>query len=232
MNPSRDLCNRAVGLTKTNWNADAVADQGHARPVVVGASVDLTNFRPKGRDVETMHRLRIAAMLRFEGGVDRRAPERTTRVINRLVEKFGDRIEVFVFGSERTDPRKADLNPSVSDLGALQTAELAHLLRNVDIFVDFSVWQAMGLTAMEAMASGCAVVVPENGGASDFCADGQNAMVVDTSNDLSCFEAVCRLIEDAELRSDIRRNATADICAFNQQRAAFRILDALFGTPS
>lgn len=229
---SYTLLDRAVGLTKTNWNADIVAGQGHPRPIVVGASVDLTNFRPKGRDVEKRQSLRIAAMLRFEDGTDRRAPKRTTRVINQLIEKFGDRIEVIVFGSERTDSRKADLNPGVVDLGAITTAEISVLLRNTDIFMDLSIWQAMGLTAMEAMASGCAVVVPENGGTIDFCINMQNAIVIDTSNDETCFTAVCRLIENEELRSDIRRNATADICTFNQQRAACRILDALFGAPS
>jgi glycosyltransferase involved in cell wall biosynthesis len=101
-------------------------------------------------------------------------------------------------------------------------------MRNSDIFLDFSVWQAMGLSAMEAMASGCAVVVPRAGGASDFCIHDRNALVIDTSADEACFEAANRLVQDPHLLSRLRQNATIDVCEFTPRRAARRIAAALF----
>lgn len=38
----------------------------------------------------------------------------------------------------------------------------------------------MGLTAMEAMASGCAVVLPKYGGTGDFAKNESNCLVIDT----------------------------------------------------
>lgn len=226
---SYELLQRGVGFTKTNWNADAIEHRGFPRPAVVGASVDLSRFRPKGRNLNATGRIRIAAMLRFESGIDRRGPKRTMRVLNRLSQAYGKRVELIVFGSDPNHDKKSILAPTVTDLGALRPDEVAILMRNIDVFLDFSIWQAMGLSAMEAMASGCAVVVPNNGGTSDFCVDQHNALIVDSSDDDACFAAASRLVDDEALLVRLRQNATREICAYSQQRSALRILDVLFG---
>lgn len=227
---SYDLLQRGVGFTKTNWNAHAVERRGFPRPAVVGASVDLSTFRPKGRNCNATRTVRISAMLRFESGVDRRAPERTMRVINRLNDVYGKNVELIVFGSDPNHHKKSMLAPDVTDLGSLRPNEVATLMRNVDVFLDFSIWQAMGLSAMEAMASGCAVVVPSNGGTCDYCVDQHNALIVDSADEEACFAAASQLVDDDALLSRLRQTATSEICAYTQQRSALRILDVLFGT--
>ena len=226
---SYELLQRGVGFTKTNWNADAIERRGFPRPAVVGASVDLSRFRPKGRNRSETGRVRIAAMLRFESGIDRRAPDRTMRVINRLSEAYGKSVELVVFGSDASDEKKSMLAPDVTDLGRLRPDQVAIVMRNIDIFLDFSIWQAMGLSAMEAMASGCAVVVPSNGGTGDFCVDQHNALIVDTRDDDACFAAASRLVDDDALLERLRQTATWEICAYSHQRSALSILDVLFG---
>lgn len=222
--------NRARGFTKTNWNADAIENRGFPRPFVIGPSVDLSRFRPKGRGLNSHRPIRVAAMLRFELDiVDRRAPDRTIRVINRLKGAYGAAVEFIVFGSEPGHAKKSALADGVIDLGVLCPREVAILMRNVDVFLDFSLWQAMGLSAMEAMASGCTVVMPRNGGAVDFCVDGHNGLIVDSEDDDACFEAASRLIKDPAWLAELRKNATHDICQFSQERSARRILELLFG---
>ena len=220
---------RARGFTKTNWNADAIEKRGFPRPVVVGASVDLARFRPKGRDVDAIESVRFAAMLRFEDGKDRRAPGRTMRVLNKLMKFYGQRIELFVFGSDPDHPKKSILSKEVTDLGIIHSNEVATLFRNSDIFLDFSDWQAMGLSAMEAMASGCAVVVPRNGGVGDYCVDQHSGLIVDSLDEDACYDAACNLVDDPALLLRLRRTATREICSYTQERTARRILDVLFG---
>ena len=220
---------RATGFTNTNWNADAIAQRGFPRPAVIGPSVDLSRFRPKGRDVGTTESLRIAAMLRFDSGNERRAPRRTMRVMDKLAKFYGQRMELMVFGSDLYHPAKSTLSKEVADLGILRPNEVATLFRNVDIFLDFSDWQAMGLSAMEAMASGCAVVVPRNGGTGDYCVDHHNGLIVDSLDEDACYDAVRKLGDDPELLGRLRRTATREICAYTQDRAARRILNVLFG---
>jgi len=227
---SYDFLQRGVGFTKTNWNADAIERRGFPRPAVIGASVDLSRFRPKGRNLTSSGTVRIAAMLRFESGIDRRAPRQTIRVLNRLSIVYGKRVELFVFGSDPGGEKKSVLVSDVTDLGKLRPDEVAVLLRNIDVFLDFSLWQAMALTAMEAMASGCTVVVPINGGALDFCVDQHNALIVDSLDEDACFAAASRLVDDDALLSRLRQTATREICAYTQQRSALRILGVLFGT--
>lgn len=227
---SYEILYRACGFTKTNWNANAIEKRGFPRPAVIGASVDLSCFRPKGRDLNPHRPTRLAAMLRFESDiVDRRAPDRTMRVLNRLAAAYGSSVDLIVFGSDLNHDRKSGLHVGVIDLGQLRPKEVASLMRNVDVFLDFSLWQAMGLSAMEAMASGCAVVVPRNGGAVDFCVDGHNGLIVDSEDDDACFAAASRLIDDPAFLAELRKNATQDVCHFSQKRSARRILELLFG---
>ena len=220
---------RVRGFTKTNWNADAIEKRGFPRPVVVGASVDLASFRPKGRDVGVIKSVRFAAMLRFEDGKDRRAPARTMRILNKLVKLYGQRIELFVFGSAPDHPKKIALSREVTDFGILHRNEVATLFRSVDIFLDFSDWQAMGLSAMEAMASGCAVVVPLNGGVGDYCVDQESGLIVDSLDDEACYDAARRLVDEPALLGRLKRTAAREICSYTQERTARRILDVLFG---
>ena len=223
------ILGRARGFTKTNWNAEAIEQRGFPRPTVVGASVDLARFRPKGRDVSAAESVRFAAMLRFEEGKDRRAPRRTMRVLDKLLKYYGQRIELFVFGSELDHPKKSMLSNEVTDLGILHPNEVATLFRSVDIFLDFSDWQAMGLSAMEAMASGCAVVVPRKGGAADYCVDKHSGLIVNSLDEDACYDAARKLVDDPALLGRLRRTATREICMFTQERAARRIMDVLFG---
>ena len=228
---SYEILYRACGFTKTNWNANVIEKRGFPRPTVIGASVDLSRFRPKGRDLNPHRPTRLAAMLRFESGsvVDRRAPDRTMRVLNRLAAAYGSSVELIVFGSDLSHDRKSGLHDAVIDLGQLRPTEVASLMRNIDVFLDFSLWQAMGLSAMEAMASGCTVVVPRNGGTVDFCADGHNGLIVDSEDDDACFAAASRLIDDPVFLAKLKKNATQDICQFSQKRSARRILELFFG---
>ncbi len=218
-----------TGFTKTAWNARKVAETGAPAPRVIGASVDLERFRPKGRDVAPRSRLVVVAMIRFDGQVGRRAPELTLRVLNRLARTYGDRVDIHVFGCDDVARMQQLIEEDMTDQGILAPAEVASLFRNADIFLDFSTWQAMGLSAMEAMACGCAVVVPQNGGTVEFCRHEENALVIDTGEPEACFAAASRLVEDHELRNLLRRNATADICAFTQERSAMRMVEVLLG---
>ena len=74
------------------------------------------------------------------------------------------------------------------------------LVNAIDIFVDFSTWQAMGMTAMEAMATGCAVVVTRNGGPGIFARHEENCLLVDPHDQADCLAALDRLVKDDALR--------------------------------
>ena len=86
----------------------------------------------------------------------------------------------------------------------------------------------MGLTAMEAMACGVAVIVPQVGGANRFAQHEKNALVIETDSVEPCVAALDRLIRDEQLRTSIQQEAIFDICQHFPEKAAYNILQALF----
>jgi glycosyltransferase involved in cell wall biosynthesis len=104
---------------------------------------------------------------------------------------------------------------------------VAALLREADIFVDASSFQAMGLTAMEAMASGAVVVGPLDGGLGEIIHDGETGLLVDTRDEAAIADAVCALVADDELRRRLALAGTGAVTAHAPESAVNRLLDAL-----
>lgn len=173
--------------------------------------------------------VRVTAMIRPSS--PRRSPRLTMELLGRLSRRYGERVDITLFGVSPADPGFAEL-PQDFDwrlAGMLESGQVATLLAQTDIFVDFSIWQAMGLTALEAMACGAAVIVPRRGGAESFARHGENALVVDTEQADECRRALLSLMDDSHLRARLQANAIRDACKFYPERAAAAILDALFG---
>lgn len=217
-------------FTKTEWNR-AEVEGAHSVPCrVVGASFDSDLFRPRiERPTDSV--VRIAAMVR--PSTPRRQPELTMELLAALYERKLGRVEIILFGAEGEDPNFLKLTRQFAfpfrNGGILSEAELAVLFNHIDVFADFSSFQAMGLTALEAMGCGAAVIVPTKGGTSSFARSESNALVVDTGSRTECLAALERLVDDESLRVKLGRQAALDVLDHDPERAAFRILEALFG---
>jgi GT2 family glycosyltransferase/glycosyltransferase involved in cell wall biosynthesis len=220
-------------FTKTAWTRDEVQSHTGADVSLVGASVNIDLFRPrppqKGAGSERL--LRIAAMIR--PSTPYREPKLTMEVLRRTSRKYKHKVEPVLFGAELEDAAFGALPHDFSWrlAGVLTQKQVAQLFNEVDIFVDFSSHQAMGLTALEAMACGVAVIVPEYGGATTFARNEQNSLVVDTTSPEACWQALQCLIEDRELRGRLQREAISDTALLFPERSAFDILQILFGEP-
>jgi glycosyltransferase involved in cell wall biosynthesis len=146
------------------------------------------------------------------------------------VEKYKGEVEVNLFGTPADNPAFLELSQGFSwkMYGVLSPSQVANLLSQTDIFIDYSSHQAMGLTAMEAMLCGCAVIVPINGGATTYAVHEKNSLVVDTSSFENVWQALQRLIDDETLRNCLQHNAIYDLCGFYPERVALNILHVLF----
>lgn len=214
-------------FTKTNWNQQVLIDKAGVLASVIGPSLDVDRFHPSPIVHAHTQIINILAMVRPSS--PRRGPEMTMRVLNRLVQRFGKRIRVTIFG---VNPNDAEFltyphNFEYRNLGEINTQRVAVALSNTDIFIDCSIFQAMGLTAMEAMASGVAVVGPINGGLKEIINDGYNGILVDTQHEDSIFAAVVKLITDNELRTKIQSNAL-EVLMHSPVYSSFKILNCLF----
>lgn len=222
-----------VRFTKTDWTRDEVHKRAHVDAVTVGASVDVDLYRPRPRTMPDWpdRPLRIAAMVRPESS--HRGPVMTMRVLADVAAQFGPAVQMVLFGTTSDNllclPGGRDFAWQLA--GILSPSRMANLLNEVDVFVDFSTYQAMGLTALEAMCCGAATIVPTRGGAHSFARHEHNALLVDTSSYEACRDALVRLCVDNELRRRVQKHALDEAVAFVPERPALNTLIALFSPP-
>ena len=218
-----------VRLTKTEWNRAIVEEHLGVDSVIVGPSVDIDLFCPRPRrDGDGKSRpLRVAAMVRPQ--TPRRQAKLTMEVLAAFQQAHDD-VEIVLFGSNVEDPAFLALSHDFAwrSAGVLVRQQLAALMNEIDLFVDFSSFQAMGLAALEAMASGAAAIVPRNGGATSFAQHEVNSLVIDTSTAESCRAALERLHDDRALLARITDRGMDDACTHHAEGAAHRILATLF----
>lgn len=230
---SYTLISDLIRFTKTEWSRQEVQGNTGADSTVVGASVNTDMFRPRPRPGPDWpdRPLRIAAMIRPCSVY--RAPKLTMELLRKASDRYRQDIEIVLFGTTLDDPGFAALprNFLWKLAGVLSQKQVARLMNEVDVFVDFSSHQAMGLTAMEAMACGTAVIVPQKGGAACFAQHEENCLEVDTLSAQASWQALQRLIEDHTLRARLQQRALLDLAEFHPERPAFNILSALFDLP-
>ncbi len=218
-------------FTKTDWTRNLLLERLGCDSRVVHPSFDCDLFfkRPPLGPEWPQRKPRVVVMIRPD--TPRRNPEGTVRILKKLCSKYPDRFEVLVFGIGSRDPAWLKLRPDLNwkNAGVLNPLQMSVLLNETDIFCDFSHYQAMGLTAMEAMACKVAVIAPQSGGSESFVNNGHNAMLVDTSSEDACIEVLEKVLLDDELRVNLQQNGAVSISDCCPERSAFCILQELFG---
>lgn len=215
-------------FTKTEWTRDLIATETGVESVSIGPSLDTQAWYPPSTGRASAP-VRVAAMVR--PSTPRRAPERTVALLQALMQARGSSLKLEVFGLD-TDDRDilgplADV-PNCQVHGVLASDQMLALLARSHIFVDVSDFQAMGLTCMEAMACGVAVVGPTRGGLGEIVRDQHSGLLVDTADQAACLSAVLELIDQPSKRQALVDAALTDIAAYYPERAALRMMDYLF----
>lgn len=144
---------------------------------VVPNGVDVEAFRPvRGPEAEVPTLLAVSRLSDQKGLDYLLEVLRSVRVSrpDAVLRIAGD-------GPERERvARRAELmglSRHVELLGYVAHAELPALYAAASVFLSTSVYEPFGLTTLEAMASGCPVVVSALGGAGDFVRDGVDGFV-------------------------------------------------------
>ena len=116
------------------------------------------------------------------------------------------------------------LGDSVRFLGSI--ADVAPLLRAADVIVQPSHFEALGLSAVEALASGAPVIASGVGGLLDFVIDGQNGVLC-PPQDPPTLAACIRRMQDPAFRSALASRARASVTEQYDERVVFSRFTAL-----
>jgi GT2 family glycosyltransferase/glycosyltransferase involved in cell wall biosynthesis len=212
-----------VLFAKTNWLCNVVGLRHGLAVQRVQPSIDGDLFYPAkvpARETDGEQRLRVLAMVRPR--TPRRQPAGTIAVLERLLADLPGQVEVSSFGCRHAELARLTGSRAIleSHLGVLSRARVAERLRNCDVFLDMSTYQAFGRSALEAMACGCTAVVPEIGGAWEFVQDGVNALAVDTLDVEAVMQAIVSLASDRARLEEMRVAARGTAARFSIVRAS------------
>lgn len=213
-------------FAKTDWIRDVITANHGIEVKKVSPSIDHDVYYPGLNKSQTQ--VWISAMVR--PSTPRRAPQRTMRVLKNIAEKFGNKVNINVFGCTDDDIFAANL-PSdfeYTNHGVLSRNQVSALLRKSHLFIDLSDYQAFGRTGLEAMACGCVSLVPSTGGTDEYISHGKNGFAIDPRDETAVINSVSSFVQFDN--SDVSRfinKAIQTSLMFSVKKATISVLDVL-----
>jgi len=215
-------------FSKTEWTRKIIFEKTGEDVDKVGISVNIDLFRPRDSIQLGVKPVTIVAMIRPNSPY--RNPEMTLSILSKISKKYDKDVDILLFGSNNVSSvvNLRFLDFKWRELGKLTQSQVESMMSKADIFTDFSSHQAMGLSALEAMAAGCSVIVPQNGGAVEFIHHKKNGIVVNTFDIHDSFNGLDELVRNDELRKQIQLNGMHDVVQYYPEKASYNILNSLF----
>ncbi len=206
-------------FAKTDWIRGMIAEKHSVRVVKVNPSLDTDLYHPPAHDTRQAGVVHIVAMVRM---TPNRAPRETMDLLRTIQLRYPRKVKVSIFGN---NPGSAEFRAMPQDFafenhGVLIREQVAELLKTADIFVDMSKFQGFGRTGLEAMAVGCATLLPTRGGVHEYARHRENALVVDTENMQECEAALDELVRDETLRESLARAGMVTAARYDTRSAA------------
>ena len=206
---------RPALLTQTPGEAvrDELVRRGIGNPVVWGRGVDTKQFHPGRRSTGWRRWLAGADDTAIVLHVGRLAPEKNIDVLAEAWtiarEQIGQRA-TFVLAGEGPETRRLLTRlPWVRQLGFLERERLADVYASADICVLPSRTETCGLVALEAMASGLAVVAADAGGFRESITHNQTGRLV-APDDVTGFAVeILSLVISPQRRAEVAVAARA-----------------------
>jgi len=127
--------------------------------------------------------------------------------------------------SGRAFVERHGLTGSVRFVGPVTDA--ASLIRTADLVVQPSHFEALGLSAIEALASGVPVVASAVGGLLEFVVDGENGRLCPPRNPAALAACIGPLLTDAALRARLAARARDSVYVEYDERLVFGRMRAL-----
>ena len=195
----------AVLVAKTNWICRKVHEQHNIQLNKIAPSIDQSIYNLDGRDLTSPREpLNICAMVR--PNTPRRGPTETLSVMRSIAESTSRPLKFTVFGCSHTSLARLGVPEGlkVTNAGVLVREEVSELLKQNDLFIDMSTYQAFGRTAVEAMACGAVAVIPEFGGGGEYSMAGRACLAVPTQDVSRSAALIVDLINDSNRFEEMR----------------------------
>jgi glycosyltransferase involved in cell wall biosynthesis len=206
---------RPAVLTQTPGEAVAseLERRGIGHPIVWGRGVDTEHFRPTRRSAGWRRWLAGGDDTAVVLHVGRLAPEKNIDVLAEAWTAARARVgqrATFVIAGEGPETRRLLTHlPWVRQLGFLDRDKLADVYASADICVLPSRTETCGLVALEAMASGLAVVAADAGGFRESITHRRSGLLVAPDDAIGFASEILSLVIAPQRRAEIATAARA-----------------------
>jgi glycosyltransferase involved in cell wall biosynthesis len=221
----RKLLDRAVALSTASYAItaavkDCVSESLHHKVDVQHHGVDLERFRPAPAAEEVRKELGCKQgdlLVGILGRIDRR------KGVDLLVDAVDslNGVRVAVIGAPHLESAEyaSELEAQVADRGLnvgfyAPRGDVERVMQSLDVLVNASVAEPFGMTIVEAMACGTAVIAIKSGGVPEFVTDGQEGVLLEERSPAALRTAICAMRDNPGLRLDMaaagRRRAERD----------------------
>jgi glycosyltransferase involved in cell wall biosynthesis len=194
----------ALTLTPGEATRDELERHGLTAAQVWGRGVDAHHFQPSRRDAAWRRWLAGGDETAIVLHVGRLAPEKNLEILIaawRLArERLGQRATFVVAGEGPLERRIVTELPFVRQLGFLPRNRLANLYASSDLCVLPSASETCGLVALEAMASGIAVIAADAGGLRESVRHAETGVLLPPNDALAFAAEIEALVLDPERR--------------------------------
>jgi len=136
---------------------------------------------------------------------------------NKILRESETRFEMVIVGDGPARKEFQAKMPGAHFLGYQSGIQLAEIFASADIFAFPSTTETFGLVTLEAMASGLVPVAANSGGAIDIIENGKSGFLSEQQNGKDMAEKITSLINNAELRRVMARNAFIRSSSFHWQ---------------
>ena len=93
--------------------------------------------------------------------------------------------------------------------GPVERSKINEILQNSDIYIDASINEGFGLTALEAMTAGCVPIVSNSFGVTEYMENNKNGFIIDEVNNVErYYEKLSILINDEKLLATMKKNGS------------------------
>jgi glycosyltransferase involved in cell wall biosynthesis len=200
---TREYHNRAdVNMTVSSIMREDLLRRGFHRVELWPPAVDCELFHPSRKSAAMRARLTNGRPERpLLLTVSRLAPEKNVGFLADVLAKVpGASLAIVGDGPHRPALEKRFAGTDTHFVGYLKGEELASAYASADAFVYASETETMGNVVLEAMASGCAVVVPEAGGIPSLLSHGNTGLLYRPGDLEGVAECTRQLLADGNLR--------------------------------
>ena len=136
--------------------------------------------------------------------------------LSKIFKKFPDLKVYFAGSDQRWDDDKIMAKEYIEKrlpaknlvfLGAIPADQVIAYYQKCTISVLPSLYEPFGLSALEAMACGCAIIATKSGGPPEFIIDGEDGLLIESTDANALANAIERFLTDDRLRESCTQNA-------------------------